>query len=345
MGPPASSGVPELPGARRGPRGTERPQLYLRQDYQPPSLSLGKQDPQEEVASNSAFSPLSENFPQARESRGENAPVIPHCAYDPGGLPTQCGEVLPSYRRAPGVAQRGSGTDAEDQQESGWPQSESSAPRCCPDPLLPHTLLPSPGKTQVSDPLCSALPRDATPVSSSLGGSKCLIRPVSWGRSPEGPQNACSGISMDTGPNPPLVGDSRHGARWSRQSARRSLGCLGSARYPILGFKRSQGAGMGRAILPAAATGQAGSRASRLYQARTASTPHLPTLPAPALTSASVLTQARRGGSSGSKEARPQTQSQCPPNLSPHRQDPRSPWSCSGQDSVPGNRLSLVPDQ
>lgn len=68
-------------------RGTERPGLYLQAGLSTSSLSLGKQDPQEEVVSNSAFSPPGENFPQARKSHRENAPVIPHCAYDPGGPP------------------------------------------------------------------------------------------------------------------------------------------------------------------------------------------------------------------------------------------------------------------
>lgn len=69
-------------------RGTERPGLYLQAGLSTSSLSLGKQDPQEEVVSNSAFSPLGENLPQARKSHRENAPVIPHCAYDPGAPPT-----------------------------------------------------------------------------------------------------------------------------------------------------------------------------------------------------------------------------------------------------------------
>lgn len=115
---------------------------------------------------------------------------------------------------------------------------------------------------------------------------------------------------------------------------------------PALGFKDLRTPAWGGGVLPAGATGQAGSRPSGLHRARTVSTHHPPALPAPALTSARVLTQAKSGGSSGSKEPRPQAQSQCPKPPLPGPQEPPElswPEQCSREQHVPGPGLIRQP--
>lgn len=162
--PPAAWGLPP-PGA--GP--TECPQLRLQSGHQPPSVwgnrTQKRKWPQILLSAKGCKLPAGKGEPRRRSTDDPAPGVLPQ------GTLASRGKSAPVLYVRPWAVQSGSVTDARAQQERGRSQSDPSAPRWLPEPLLPAQPVAFSGKPQVSDPLCSALPREPTPRVQGLGGS------------------------------------------------------------------------------------------------------------------------------------------------------------------------------
>lgn len=154
------------------------------QDYPTPSLSLQKQDPEEEVASNSAFSPGCKLPPGKGEPRRKSTTQNLAVDTTPGDPCTRAQRSHPTDKMPPLRVQtltlKTNKTASDPKMTPQTTPSTSLDPRRPARLSAPHWLsltppLPCLGKTQVSDPLCSALPKEPTPSVQGLGETKCLL--------------------------------------------------------------------------------------------------------------------------------------------------------------------------